>query len=97
MSLESPLEIKCLEHALGCGVRSIKLGKNGEPDRMFLIPYKERIRVQVVWFAEFKRPDGKGRVSKLQETKKLWLENAGFRVDVVDGFEQFCYLLEQQL
>lgn len=103
--LESKIEVKCCEYALSKGVRSSKLGQQGDPDRIFWVPY-EQVFVEIcegayterdaeAWLVEFKRPGGV--VSKLQETKIKWLEKAGFIVDIIYSFEEFVEKLEGKL
>ncbi len=80
--LESSLETKVREWCKREGHLFIKLsGQRGVPDRLLITSDGQ------VLFLEFKRPDGKGRVSVHQE---LWLQklaNRGQRAAVVESLE----------
>lgn len=88
--LERSLERKCVVYAEEmCSFLSIKLdnAKRGWPDRLFLGPGKQ------MFLVEFKRP-GEGPTKK-QIAVHAMLGVLGFKVWVIDDFEEFAALVGQ--
>lgn len=90
--LESDIEQKFVDWATGKELMPVKLnliGRRGMPDRMILGHHGEML------FIEFKRPNGV--VTKLQKHTQQILEGRGFKVFIVDSFEQAKTLCEKNL
>ena len=78
---ESKIESKACEKIFnGLGVRSIKMGFDGWPDRVFLLPLG-----RVVWI-EFKRPGGV--VRKRQRGRIKTLQAIGHWAALIDNKEE---------
>lgn len=67
-----------IEAAGGLCLKWVSPGFTGVPDRICLLPGGK------IFFAEVKRPDGKGQLSIRQKRVKAQLESLGFEVKVVD-------------
>jgi hypothetical protein len=85
---EKALEARCGRYArtLGCLYWKLWPVVAGVPDRLVLIPGG------VVWFVEFKTPNG--RVRPVQRRILDMLIGMGFPVDVVRTYEDFQELLD---
>lgn len=86
---EKLLQSKCLKRARLNGWLCYKFSspaRRGVPDVIM-------IREGEVIFVEFKNPNGKGRLSKLQEVEILKLRTEGMDVVVIDNEEEFNALL----
>lgn len=86
--LESRIERKCCKIAAERGIPNVKLGQNGYPDRVFLVPGGRPFMV------EFKALDGKP--SRRQEAIIRGLRAIGYRVYVCDSVEVFIKVLEHE-
>ncbi len=81
--LESSLERRVVKYCKARGWLCLKMDPRyykGIPDRLIVLPS------MVVWM-EFKRPDGKGSVSRHQVKAHQTLERLGMYVVVVDNYE----------
>lgn len=83
---ESDLEKLLISRCASCGALCIKVGYDGWPDRVVILPGCP----QPIW-VELKREDGK--LSEMQKWRKKQLESVGQRVvipyskrDVIDMF-----------
>ena len=80
---ESSLERRVVKYCKARGWLCLKMDPRyykGIPDRLIVLPS------MVVWM-EFKRPDGKGSVSRHQVKAHQTLERLGMYVIVVDNYE----------
>ena len=84
---EKELEQWAYAKAKAAGALLLKqTSQTGIPDRILMAP-------QAFCFIEFKRPDGKGRLSPSQYVTHKRLREKGFAVYVVDSKEQFMNIL----
>jgi len=89
---EKQLEGMCREYAQASGGRLYKWaspGTAGVPDRILLMPGGR------IAFVEFKRPDGRGRVSPLQARRLEELNRLGFKAVVINRYLSFMDLVEE--
>lgn len=84
---EKELEQWAYAKAKAAGALLLKqTSQTGIPDRLLMKP-------TAFCFVEFKRPDGKGRLSPSQYVTHKRLREKGFAVYVVDSKEQFINIL----
>jgi hypothetical protein len=83
MAGESKLEAKMVDRVQRAGGLAVKVGHSGWPDRVVLLPGG-----QTVW-VELKNPNGRGKVSPLQQHRIDTLTRLGHQVRVVDHEEDF--------
>jgi hypothetical protein len=89
--LEAALEGALVKEVKALGGLCVKItvkGERGWPDRLCLLPYG------LSCYVEVKRPDGKGRVSKLQQRKIAQLGQLGHRVVLLGTFSHLEMLIE---
>jgi len=82
---ERDLQKKCLDYARdqGCFARKVETpAHNGFPDCIF--HYKGK-----TLYVEFKNPNGKGKVSPLQQKDHARLADAGMTVLIIDDLATF--------
>lgn len=90
---ERSLEDRCRQYARQFGAQLLKWNSasyGGVPDRILLQS------PGVATFIEFKSDTQKGRVSKLQQHRIMQLRQLGFRVEVVNSFEQFTSIFHEK-
>lgn len=90
---EAKLENKCCEKVteLDGIARKIKdVGGRGWPDRLILLPGRR------AFFAEFKRPDGRGVLSVQQHKVRRALAHLGFPTYIIDNYEDFEVALAKE-
>ena len=90
MALEAYLELTIIEEAEADGwfVRKVAWpGRRGAPDRVFIKGGR------TVWI-EFKRPDGKGHLARIQGRNRDDMKAAGAEVHVVETFARARQILE---
>ena len=88
--LEAKLEAQICDAVNKLGGMAIKVespSRRGPSDRLILLPGG------VVFFAEIKRPDGKGRLSPHQMKFAKDVRELGVPVYVIDSFEQFSSII----
>lgn len=86
MIYESDVERVLVIGIESMGGQCLKLGQEGWPDRIALLPGG-----RVVW-VETKRPDG--RVAELQKWRAAQLRNLGFRVEIPWNKEDVVQILK---
>lgn len=82
MALEASLELTILDEAEAAGwfVRKVQWpGRKGAPDRVFIKDGR------TVWI-EFKRPDGKGNLARIQGRNRKDMADAGAEIYVVESY-----------
>lgn len=88
---ERNFQRKCIAAAKENGWLAYKFASpahRGVPDVIFIKDFD-------VVFVEFKRPDGKGKLTKLQEHTIKDMRFHGARVQVIDSWEDFyAYFIE---
>lgn len=86
MIYESDIERSLVEGIENLGGQCLKLGQDGWPDRIAVLP-----NGVTVW-VELKRPDG--RVAGLQKWRRAQLQRKGHRVETPKSKEDVDQLLE---
>lgn len=87
MVFESDIERKLVEGVEDLGGQCLKMGQDGWPDRVVVLPAG-----RVVW-VELKRPDG--RVATLQKWRAAALRKLGHRVETPWSKEDVQKLLDE--
>ena len=93
--MESKLQKKCGKLAKLNNVLVYKVhaeNRKGLPDLMLIFPITGR-----VVFVEMKRPDGKGKLSKLQERELNKIRYQGASAYVCNSYEWFSTIIETHL
>lgn len=87
MVFESDIEQKLVSGVEKLGGQCLKMGQDGWPDRVVVLP-----EGRVVW-VELKRPDG--RVDTLQKWRRAVLRKLGHRVEIPWSKEDVQKLLDE--
>ena len=84
--LEKDLEARCIKHVENLGGKCLKVkaeGQRGFPDRLIILD-------RFMGLVEFKRPDGKGKVSRHQERFIDFLTAKRVPCLITDSYEEFA-------
>jgi len=89
--MESKLQAKCMKLAKANNILARKLhaeGRNGWPDLVLIFP-----PTAITVWVEMKHPNGKGKISVLQNSEIRRIKNQGGFVYVCDSYDQFLQIL----
>lgn len=89
---ERTLQKKCIDYARDNGILAYKFAspaQRGVPDVLFILPGGLTI------YVEFKNPNGKGRLSKLQELTLKRFKNQGATAYVCQDYNHFCEIIAE--